>query len=172
VPTPPPVNLSITKRAYLFQDADADDAVSPGDTLFYEIRMINTGAGGALQLRLEDRPDPNTSLRPGSVSVLGGVVVQGNGAADAQVVVTLDPLPAGAAAAVSFQVSVASAPGIRQLHNQAWVSMVDEAGHPMGQAPFGSDDPATASPHDPTMTPLGNSLRPAGSILFLPLIHT
>jgi hypothetical protein len=106
------------------------------------------------------------------MSQLGGAVVQGNGAEDTQVVVTINPLRAGAAAVVSFQVSVAPAPGVTHLQIQAWVSMVDEADHPRGQAPFASDDPATASLHEPTITPFGNSLRPAGSILFLPLIQT
>jgi uncharacterized repeat protein (TIGR01451 family) len=172
-PAMPPAdaNLTITKSDFHYDDADGDAVVSPGDILFYEIRIVNRGVGTIPALRLEDQPDVNTPLIPGSVQVIGGAIVTGNGAEDNQVVVNIDPLVGGAAAAVSFRVRVEPAPGVTHVQNQAWVSFVDGAGEPTGQPPLPSDDPATAAPHDPTITPLGAAGATLESIFFLPLIQ-
>lgn len=171
-PTPANAELSITKRDFLFHDADADNVVSPGDVLFYEIKIVNSGAGTAPEMRLEDQPDSNTRLISGSVQAIGGTIIQGNGADDSYVIMSVDPLPSGATAAISFRVSVDPASGATHLQNQAWVSLVDEDGQPTGQAPLASDDPATDTPNDPTLTPLGESLLIQESILFLPFIQS
>lgn len=173
-PAMPPANasLTITKSDFLFDDADGDDVVSPGDILFYEIRIVNRGAGIAPALRLEDQPDANTILLPGSVKAVGGVVVAGNGADDGLVVVHIDPLAGGASAIVSFRVRVEHVDEVTQLQNQAWVHFVDETGEPTGEPPLPSDDPATATPNDPTVTPLGAPGASLDSIFFLPLIQT
>jgi uncharacterized repeat protein (TIGR01451 family) len=165
-------NLSLGKTAFLFQDADGDDAVSAGDTLLYELKLVNTGTGTAAQVRLTDQPDPNTRLITGSVKTIGGVIGQGNNPGDGQVLVDVSPLLAGAYAVVSFQVRVEPQAGVTHLQNQALATVIDPGGEPSGQAPLVSDDPATAQRDDPTVTPLAAPLPPSGSTLFLPLIRT
>jgi uncharacterized repeat protein (TIGR01451 family) len=168
---PAAADLTITKSDFLFDDVDGDDVVSPGDILFYEIKIVNSGASGASALRLEDQPDANSPLIPGTVQAIGGVVVTGNGADDGQVVVTIESLAVGASAVVSFRVRVEPMLGVSHVQNQAWVNFVDEAGEPTGLAPLASDDPATATPNDPTVTPLGAAGATLESIFFLPLIQ-
>jgi uncharacterized repeat protein (TIGR01451 family) len=155
----------------LFSDADQDDWVSPGDTLYYEITVVNDGVGTTPQLRMADAPDPNTRLLVGSVKAIGGVIVQGNHAGDDQVTVAVTPLISGTQATVSFQVVVSSSITTTQLHNQAFITLMNPDGQPSGQAPLASDDPDTTAVADATLTPLTEpvvALRPS---LFLPLVN-
>jgi hypothetical protein len=103
--------------------------------------------------------------------VIGGVVVQGNQAEDREVAVTITPLISGAYATISLEVVVGSAISVAQLQNQALVSILDAEGQPSGQAPLVSDDPDTAMPNDPTLTPLMEPAASPGSPIFLPLIQ-
>src|SRR4030095_15182749 len=91
----PGPHLVVTKRDFLYADADNDNLVSAGDRLFYVITVLNNGLGTAPPLRLHDSPDPHTNLIPGSVRVIGGVVTQGNQPGDTQVLVEISPLRSG-----------------------------------------------------------------------------
>jgi uncharacterized repeat protein (TIGR01451 family) len=172
-PTPPPATsaqLAVTKRDFFFADADQNDLVSAGDTVLYTIQIVNQGSTLTPRLRLEDALDPNTTLVPGSVRVIGGVVVQGNGAQDEQVIVEITPLISGANATVSLQALVVAAESQGQLHNQAVVHLLTDAGQPSDQPPLHSDDPDTATPQDATITPLLESPAQPPASLFLPMI--
>jgi uncharacterized repeat protein (TIGR01451 family) len=162
--------LSISKTDFLFIDADQNNAVSSGDTLLYEIRVLNSGMGTAPPVRLEDRPDANTRLVVGSVRTIGGVIGQGNGTGDTQVVTDISPLLQGAYAIVTLRVLIEPQAGVISLQNQAIVTPLDGSGQPTGQTPLVSDDPATTDISDPTVTLLGESLVQSEKKLFLPLI--
>jgi uncharacterized repeat protein (TIGR01451 family) len=172
--TPTPVTgsqLTVGKRDFFFTDADENNQVSPGDTILYIIQGVNVGRETTPHLRVTDALDPNTQLVAGSVKVIGGVVVQGNGADDRGVTVKIPPLNPGASAAISLQVQVMNPGSDQYLHNQALVHFLTADGQPSGQPPRLSDDPDTALPDDATTTPLMDAVAQPGSSLFLPLIH-
>ncbi|MEM1181929.1 MAG: FG-GAP-like repeat-containing protein [Acidobacteriota bacterium] len=138
--------LAVEKTAELIDDADASGTASPGDTLRYSVSLINTGDGAATDVSVVDVPDANGSLVVGTVVVsAGGAVVEGNGAGEESVAVTFAAVGAGQTATVSYQVLIEPLPiDVEALFNQAQVGLREEADDLV------SDDPATASPDDPT----------------------
>jgi hypothetical protein len=162
--------LLIAKRDFLFADADNNNLVSPGDTLLYTIQVVNRGTDTTPRLRLADGLDPNTQLVAGAVRIIGGVVVQGNDAADEQVIVEITPLIGGASATMSLQARVTANTQASQLENQAVVTFVTAEGQPSDQPPLFSDDPDTGMLDDATITPLMDLSAQPRSLLFLPLV--
>jgi uncharacterized repeat protein (TIGR01451 family) len=162
--------LSLSNTDFLFADADGDDHISAGDSLLYALAIHNTGDGAALQVRIEDDPDPNTTLRTGSVRTNQGVVVEGNTPGDERVVIVLDRLEGGARATMSLQVTINQPLGVATLQNQAR-AMFSASGSPGGQTSVMSDDPDTQTPFDATLTEIDASLVQTAK-LFLPLVQS
>ena len=152
-PTTTPLNanpqLVVSKSDSLFIDADGNMLPSPGDTLLYEITIINQGNAGATDVVFDDFPDPNTSIAPGSVATSQGTVVSGNDG-NPPVTVDLGDIPGGGGSAVvTFLATIANPlpAGVSFVSNQAVVSS--------SNAPTEvSDDPDLPGGDDPTVTPL------------------
>jgi|GEM_PF-3243565 len=176
-PTPTPTatlapgsaQLTVSNTDFLFTDADSDDHVSAGDTLLYAISIQNIGDGAALQVRLEDEPDPNTTLITGSVRTNKGSVTEGNAPGDKRVVIAIDRLESGASATMSLQVTINQPISVAELHNQARITFI-QSENPGGQATVMSDDPDTLALSDATITGIDANLMQATK-LFLPLVQ-
>ncbi len=99
--------LRVTLVDYLLVDFDADNRVSPGDTLLYRLTLENMGAEPVTNIAIENRPDANSALVAGTVRTDRGQVVTGNTGGDSAVKVALStPLPGGTMVTISFQVKV------------------------------------------------------------------
>ncbi|MEZ4706462.1 MAG: hypothetical protein R3A44_04610 [Caldilineaceae bacterium] len=163
--------LRITKSDLLLVDADGDSQVSSGDTLIYVMQVYNDGNAPALNIRLEDTPDANTTLIPGLVQAGSALVATGNGAADRRVVVELDALAGGGAAmTVSFAVVVNADIGNVVLRNQAAATFHDIVGGTGGALVVISDDPDTITLTDATLTD-ANATQARLNRFYLPLIE-
>lgn len=161
--------LQLTKIDLLANDADANNVVSPGDTLLYVIVARNPGAVAVEQLQLIDTLDANTSLVVGSVQTDVGTVRQGNNPGDSTVAVDLVTLAPGAGATISLQAIVKAGLGVTHLQNQASATFLNPASDSSGQTVVISDDPDTEAHLDTTMTPLNANLPASAYRLFLPL---
>lgn len=161
--------LHLTKIDLLANDADANNVVSPGDTLLYVIVARNPGAVAVEQLQLIDTLDANTSLVVGSVQTDVGTVRQGNNPGDSTVAVDLVTLAPGAGATISLQAIVKAGLGVTHLQNQASATFLNPASDSSGQTVVISDDPDTEAHLDTTMTPLNANLSASAHRLFLPL---
>jgi uncharacterized repeat protein (TIGR01451 family) len=163
-------SLTVTKQDFLFSDVDQNELVSSGDVLLYQIRIDNRGAGPAQQLRLEDPPDANTELVAGSVRVTRGEVVVGNGAGDQEVVVTLDSLAGHASVTVGYQVTINLTTPAQQVQNQATVRYFNIGRTNDQPIAVVSNDPASDSPGDPTITLLDQPAPALAPQMLLPLV--
>jgi len=142
--------LEAEKRDLLFADADGDGVPSPGDTLLYEVRIVNSGNSAATGVTFSDTPDPNTALVVGSVQTSRGMVTTGNGAGDTSVAVDIGTIPGGGGVVdISFQVTIDDPlpVGVTQVANQGLVSSNQLPPEP-------TDDPDTLPDDDPTVTPI------------------
>lgn len=164
------VHLLVTLTDFLFDDADHNNVVSAGDKLLYVLKINNDGTGAAQSLRIDDTPDPNTTLVVGLVRTNQGAVTKGNTPGDTQVIVTYGTLPPGGQAIVSLEVTINAAPQVTQIENQAVVTFANPGGGPSGQTAVLSDDPDTSNPIDATITGLnGNQPQPRLK-LFMPFV--
>ncbi len=142
--------LSAAKTDILLIDADGDGQPSPGDTLLYQVAIVNSGNGAATGVTFSDTPDPNTALVAGSVMTSQGTVTGGNAGAP-PVTVDIGAIPgAGGSVTISFEVTINDPlpAGVTQLANQGVVSSNETPDQP-------TDDPDTPDPDDPTVTPVG-----------------
>ena len=152
-PTLTPVSatpiIETFKRDNLIIDADGDGVTSPGDTLVYDITILNAGNTAATDVAFTDIPDQNSTLVIGSVRADQGTVTAGNNPEDTSVAVTIGELASGAAANISFRVLINSPlpEGVTQVANQGFVSSSEQPITP-------TDDPDTVEPDDPTLTPI------------------
>jgi uncharacterized repeat protein (TIGR01451 family) len=154
-PTITPVDgqpdVSATKADALVIDANGDGVANPGDTLEYTIVITNNGDRDASSVVFNDTPGTNTTLVVGSVTSTQGTVVSGNTAGDTSVTVNVGTIPgAGGSVTITFRVTINSPlvpPTTIQVQNQGRVTGGNFAEEP-------TDDPATAQPGDPTITPL------------------
>jgi uncharacterized repeat protein (TIGR01451 family) len=140
--------LAATKTDSLLIDTLPAGA-SSGDTLLYQVTINNTGNTAATSVIFNDAPDSNTTLVVGSVQTNLGTVTKGNTAGDTSLSVDIGTLPVGASVAISFRVTINTPvpAGVTQVANQGIVSA--------GNSPTGlTDDPDTAAPGDPTITPI------------------
>ncbi|MBI2566042.1 MAG: DUF11 domain-containing protein [Candidatus Schekmanbacteria bacterium] len=158
--------LDVLKTASLLADLGGDGQASPGDVILYMVQIVNTGNAPASGLTFTDIPDANTTLLAGSVLSDLGTVLSGNNAGDATVAVALGTLPGnGAGATISFAVAIDSPlpAGVSRVANQG---ILTADNHP--EVP--SDDPATPTSDDPTVTPVTASPRLSASktaVLFI-----
>lgn len=154
-PTITPVDgtpdISATKSDTLAIDANGDGVANPGDTLEYTIVITNSGDRDASNVVFSDTPGTNTTLVAGSVTTTQGAVVSGNTAGDTSVTVNVGTIPgAGGSVTITFRVTINSPlvpPTTIQVQNQGVVTGGNFPDEP-------TDDPATAQPGDPTITPL------------------
>ncbi|MEZ4613895.1 MAG: hypothetical protein R2867_00070 [Caldilineaceae bacterium] len=165
--TPDVDELTIKKDDLLFIDADEDGVVSAGDTLIYLIQLRNHGNQTFQNLLLEDRPDRNTRLLPGTVQASAGTISSGNQSGNTLVNVTIATLAPQSTVQISFQVEIEQQSNAFVLTNQATLRLADSSGSPGGQRQIASDDPNTAAPDDATLTPLGSNPT---RTLYLPLV--
>jgi uncharacterized repeat protein (TIGR01451 family) len=140
--------LDASKVATLLTDADDNGVPSPGDTLLYNVTLVNTGNAEATGLVFTDTVDANTALVPGSVQSSRGTVERGNNAGDPGLTVTVGSLAGGGdQVVISFAVTINNPlpAGVQTVENQGIV-------HRGGQPPVRTDDPTTPQPDDPTRT--------------------
>lgn len=144
--------IAATKTAALQVDADGDTNVSPGDTLRYTVMVTNSGNQDALAVFLDGIPDPNTALVVGSVATTFGTVASGNNAGETAVAVDLTNLAAaGGMATITFDATIVNPlpAGVTQVGDQGAIACSNCTTQ---QIP--TDDPATMTPSDPTLTPV------------------
>ncbi len=77
--------LSLTKRDSLFTDADGNGVPSPGDTLLYQIQIVNRGNAAATGVILNDTPRCEYNVGRGPVQTDRGTVTSGNSGGNAAV---------------------------------------------------------------------------------------
>jgi len=175
-------NVQTSKDDALLIDRFIDPAdegkVSPGDTLRYTIRAVNTGNGAGGQVVLSDEPDPNTRLVAGSVTTSKGQILLGNGATDTELLVVFGELAIGESATVTFDVFILEGTGTTLLRNQAEVSYTTIFDPGGASRTDGSDDPSTLFRGDPTdtrvfipPTNLAPDEEPTLRTFYLPLIQ-
>jgi uncharacterized repeat protein (TIGR01451 family) len=146
-------NLVATKRDLLLIDAGGDSVVSAGDTLLYQVILLNNGNAAAQNVLFTDAPDVNTSLVVGSVQTTSGQIIRGNTVSDGDVELLISELPAGTSVIIAFQVRVANPlpAGTTQVSNQGIAT-------PTGGTAVPTDDPDTPPVGDPTITPVSPAL--------------
>jgi uncharacterized repeat protein (TIGR01451 family) len=146
--TPTPV-LDAFKDDSVVGDNDGNGVTTAGDTLRYTITIVNKGNVDAENVIFRDGPDSNTTLVAGSVQSSQGSVTVGNSAGERSVEVDIGRLPAGAEATVTFDVDIANPlpPNVVHLVNQGTVTARNTPSVP-------TDDPATPTSDDPTITPV------------------
>ncbi len=99
--------LGASKSASLLRDADGNGTVSPGDTLVYQIRVVNSGNQAATGVIFTDTPDANSPVVNGFVFTSQGTIVQGNSSGDSACACDLGTIPGGGGTAtVSFRVRI------------------------------------------------------------------
>ncbi|MCP4542818.1 MAG: DUF2341 domain-containing protein [Chloroflexi bacterium] len=154
--------IEIYKTDFLFEDIEGDGWASPGDTLLYEVSIVNNGTAVATGIVFSDTVDPNTTLVTGSVQTSAGTVITGNNAGDSYVVVDVNDIPGdGASVSISFQVTVNDPlpEDAREVLNQGLISGDNFSPEP-------TDDPGTTDDDDETETPV--ILCPMASDLYEP----
>jgi len=151
----PVAQLAATKAAAIVTDI-APSGGSPGDTIEYTIKIVNSGSGPATSASFNDNIPANSAYVPNSTTLNGAAVADLGGAmpyVGGQAVnspgAPAGTLAAGATATIIFRVTVDNplAPGVTQLVNQGTVSSNEVP-------PIKTDDPKTPTPNDPTVTPL------------------
>jgi len=156
-PTTTPVDnyavLSATKTAALQTDADGSGNISPGDRLRYSVVITNTSAnrtaGGVMFV--DGVPDPNTTLVAGSVTTTQGSITTGNTSGDTTVQVNVGTLSAGGVVTIVFDAVIANPmpAGVNQVVQQGVTGCTN-----CSPQSVPTDDPSTATPADPTITPV------------------
>jgi uncharacterized repeat protein (TIGR01451 family) len=146
--TPPAVFAAATLRDTL-PGATEGSAAHPGDAIDYTLVVTNPSPGTASGLDVATRLDPFLALVAGSVTTTAGVVTRGNSPGDVVPSVHIDGLAPGAAATITFRVTVAA---VLPAGLQVVISQADVTGANLPATV--SDDPDTAAPLDPTATPV------------------
>ncbi|HVT14693.1 MAG TPA: hypothetical protein VHQ90_00745 [Thermoanaerobaculia bacterium] len=151
--TPPAVFAAATLRDTL-PGATEGSAAHPGDAIDYTLIVTNPSPGTATALDVATRLDPYLTLLVGSVTTTAGTVTRGNSPGDTLPSVHLDSLAPGAAATITFRVTVAPVlpPGLQLVASQA-----DITGANLPATV--SDDLDTPEPLDPTATPVASAVN-------------
>ncbi|MEZ4864026.1 MAG: hypothetical protein R3C14_22090 [Caldilineaceae bacterium] len=144
-------NLQVTKSYTHLTDADNNHKVSPGDTLRYEITVLNIGNGVASSTIFSDTPDANTTLVVGSVTTTKGTVTKGNTANDRTVAVEIGDIAPNSAETIRIVFDVVIKTGIKTpfIRNQGVVAIVTGQSEDTSEP---SDDPSTPKVDDETIT--------------------
>jgi uncharacterized repeat protein (TIGR01451 family) len=156
--------VRMTKADALLVDADRSGSLTPGDTIAYEIVVSFIDDFSGRFIVLDDVPDPNTTIVPGSVTTTLGSVTSGNTPGDTAVAIelcTLCSVTTGTQATVRFNVTIHDPlpPDVEAIRNQARLTLQTFAIE--GCNPFElSDDPDTAEEVDETVTPLALRCEP------------
>ncbi|MEE8526203.1 MAG: PKD domain-containing protein, partial [Thermoanaerobaculia bacterium] len=134
--------LKVEKTDVLFSDAGGDGLASPGDTLLYQLTVVNVGTTAATGVVLRDSIDADLTVVAGSVQTSRGTVL-----GESPVEVDLGEVAVDMTATVSFRAVISdSLPADRlSVSNQATVSSAD-------LADVASDDPDAPGAADPTAT--------------------
>ncbi|GAG46713.1 unnamed protein product, partial [marine sediment metagenome] len=137
------------KTDSLFDDADGNGVPSPGDTLLYQVTVVNNGNQAATGVFMNDIIDPNTTLVTGTVQTSLGTVTSGNGPGDTSVAVDIGDMAGGSAVNVSFRVIINDPlpAGVTFVRNQGIVGGGNIPSEP-------TDDPESPQDDDDTETPV------------------
>lgn len=142
--------ITATKADQILVDANGNGQLDPGETVRYTVVITSTGNIGASGIVFTSGTDPNTDLVIGSVTTTQGTVTTGNTAGDTTVAVNVGNIPgAGGAVTIRFDVVVHDPlpAGVTQIACQGNVTGTNVP-------PTVTDDPDTATPNDPTVTPI------------------
>ncbi len=144
--------IKIFQRDALWQDEDANEVISAGDTMLYTIAITNFGqtvAEGAVYSTL---PDPNTRIISERILTDQGEVTLGKEESDTGIKIEIGKLGPGETIHLSFQVKVNRplASGVTRLTLQG---TVEGSNFEIEK----SDDPDTLAEEDETATLLGAS---------------
>lgn len=147
VALPAPATLIGRLVDSLAVDADGNGLVSPGDTIRYELTVVNDGGADLTGVVASADLDPNAPLAVGSVITDTGVVTTGNGAGDTAVSVDVGTVPGGSTATIVFDAVVADPfpDGTSRVTATGEVSAD-------GFDPVPTDDPALPGAADSTRT--------------------
>ncbi|MFM8321896.1 MAG: GEVED domain-containing protein, partial [Chloroflexota bacterium] len=138
-----------SSRSLPFIDANGDGAISPGDTLKYQVTL--TSSTSASTAGYSDTLDPHTSLVVGSVTCgTGCVVTQGNTSGDTMVQVSYTGLTANVPVIITYRATVnAGLPfQLAGLSNQGTATINDEY-------TIVTEDAVLQQPGSPTVVSLG-----------------
>jgi uncharacterized repeat protein (TIGR01451 family) len=142
--------LNATKQGLLLVDRDANGVPSPGDSLLYNVTLVNNGNAALSGVVFSDALDPNSRLAVGSVQSSKGAVTIGNRPNDAGVAVDIGDIAGqGGSVTISYQVTINSVlpSGVTALINQGYVQSNELPRIP-------TDDATTLVKNDPTYTPI------------------
>ncbi len=147
----------ITKQSSLVQDADGNGVVSPGDTLRYNLRLVNTGTATTANVLFSDTPDANTTLVVGSVLTDRGTVTTGNSAGNTTVAIAVGNVEPGDVVLISFDVTVnIGLVAGTVLSNQGQITY-DSNGDGTNDSTQPTDGDTTQPGNQPTTNPIGGS---------------
>ncbi|UCE18051.1 MAG: DUF11 domain-containing protein, partial [Gemmatimonadota bacterium] len=141
--------IEALKRDILVGDSDGNGVASPGDTLLYELTIVNLGNMNASDVLFNDTPDTNTTLVVGSVTTTQGNILRGNHPGQSDVRVDIGTLQGGTSLSITFLVVIADPfpAGLTEVCNQGWITSVQVDPEP-------TDDPDDPADDDETDTPL------------------
>ena len=143
--------LNAEKTDQLEVDADGDGFPSPGDTLLYQVTIVNTGNASATGVFYNDLvSDSHLQLVSGTVQTSRGAVIVGNGAGHTSVNVEIGLIAGdGDKVSITYQALIDSPlpAGVTRVANQGTVESLQ-----LSEVP--TDDPDTEPLGDPTVTPV------------------
>jgi uncharacterized repeat protein (TIGR01451 family) len=152
-------DVSATKTDALLVDQDGDGQADPGDTIGYTIEVTNDGDQDVADVVVTDTVDPLLDLDCGSLTPGQGTVISctpGPGGSFTVDLTEIDGEPGLMASQATTQITFSATIVVPfpatadQVANQATVSYTGET----GTEEVVSDDPDTARPRDPTVTPI------------------
>lgn len=139
-------------KADSFQDLNGDLQPNPGETITYDVTVVNPTSTDGLPLTnvtFNDTPDLNTLLSVGSVTTSQGTVISGNNGGDTNVAVDIGAIADGDTVAIQFDVVINPdfPHGVSNVINQGQASSDTFTNLP-------TDDPDTSASGDSTITPI------------------
>ncbi len=143
-----PGTMMATKRATLVIDENNDGQAGPGDTLEYLVTLQNQRGMAVRNVRFTDTLPTVLALVPG-LTTSQGVIVAGSSVTDQQVQVDVGTIAADSTVTIRFRVGIRTPlpASVESVANQGTVESSDFSTRQ-------TDDPATATPNDATITPL------------------
>lgn len=144
--------LFVFNRVELSIDADADQRISKGDTVAYDVRTVNRGHGPADQVQLYSRIEHGLQLDIDSVQAFSGTVTAGLEPGESTLQADLATVAAGETKRFTFEAVVTAASGnaLRRINNQS-VAVADN------HAAVLSDNPNTITQGDATSIDLADA---------------
>ncbi len=155
----------VSMQDFFIADVDNNSVLSSGDLLIYRLEIFNNGNRNATNIMLENSFDNTMELLAGTVNTSSGIVATGNADGDKSVGVSVASLAGGATIFVSYQVRIGDTFGMNVVRNQAALQYLNNG----LLVKTASDDPATSSQLDPTISPVGDATS-LQNRLYLPFI--